>query len=169
MMLRFSALSAFFILSFCLVCSTRAQAPAKIAEIQARAFESRTGTFSENLIGSGARELGNMPSGPNASVSTFIIVKVQFGKDSPVPAAAKVRLVATETGSTPFSSNSKTQRRKIILDTSSSLGPADSDGTTYVGFWLERTDCRTIVLNASLRGVAGATSMVETLPFTCYE
>lgn len=168
-MLRFSALSAFFILSFCIVGSTRAQAPAKIAEIQARAFESRTGTFSENLIGSGARELGNMPAGPNASVSTFIIVKVQFGKDSPVPAAAKVRLIATESGSAPFSSNSKSQRKRIILDSLSSLGPADSNGTTYVGFWLERTDCRTIVLNASLRGIAGTSSRVETLPFTCYE
>jgi|GEM_PF-1508839 len=169
MMLRFSAFFAVAAVFFCIVCPTRAQVPAKITEIQARAFESRTGTFSANLIGAGAQELGNMPAGKNASVSTFIIVKVEFGKGSPVPSAAKVRLVATESGSAPFSSNAKDQRKRIILDSSSLLGPADTDGTTYVGFWLKRTDCRTVVLNASLTGIAGTSSMVETLPFTCYE
>lgn len=168
-MLRFSALFAVAAFSFCIVSSTRAQAPAKITEIQAKAFESRTGTFSENLIGPGARELGNMPMGKNASVSTFIIVKVEFGKDSPVPAGAKVRLVATKSGSAPFSLNKKDQRKRVILDSSSLLGPADTDGTTYVGFWLKRTDCRTVVLSASLTGVTGTSTKVETLPFTCYE
>ncbi|HQZ83306.1 MAG TPA: hypothetical protein PLR83_08800, partial [Pyrinomonadaceae bacterium] len=87
----------------------------------------------------------------------------------PVPTGAKVRLVATESGLTPFSSSKKDQRKKVILDSSSLLGPADTDGTTYVGFWLKRTDCRTVVLNATLTGIAGASTKVETLPFTCYE
>lgn len=169
MMLRFSALFAVAALYFCSVCITQAQVPAKITEIQARAFESRTGTFSANLLGAGAPELGNMPTGRNASVSTFVIVKVEFGKDSPIPTTAKLRLVATESGSASFSSNPKKQSKKVILDSTSPIGPADADGTTYVGFWLKRTDCRTIFLSATLIGTAGTASKTEVLPFTCYE
>lgn len=169
MMLRFSALFAVVALYFCLAGYGQAQVPAKITEIQAMAFESRTGTLSENLLGAASPELGNMPTGRNASVSTFVIVKVEFGKDSPIPTNAKVRLIATESGSAPFSANPQKQKPKIILDALSDLGPADANGTTYVGFWLQRTGCRTIFLKATLSGAAAASSMNKVLPFTCYE
>ncbi len=168
-MTRFTSIIAAVCFLLFLTNSAFAQRSAKISEIQARAFNSRTGEFSENLLAAGAPELGNMPSGELASVSTFIIIKIEFGKGSPIPKDAKVRLVATESGSMPFAAKPAKLGKRIILDSSNGLGPVDPDGNTYVGFWLKTTDCRSVALKASLIGLAKTSTMSETLPFTCYE
>lgn len=167
--MRSSSFVAVAFLSLISIIPTIAQESARISEIQAKAFNSKTGTFSEDLLAAGAPELGNMPSGEMASVSTFVIVKVEFGKGSPIPQNAKIRLVATENNSLPFAEKKAKQGKRIILDTSNKLGPVDQNGATYVGFWLHTTDCRTIALSATLTGLAKTSTMSEILPFTCYE
>ncbi len=167
--MRFTSFVAVVVFSMVFIIPAIAQDPANILEIQARAFNSKTGSFSENLLAAGAPELGNVPSGEMASVSTFIIVKVDFGKDSPIPKNAKVHLVATENGSMPFASKPTRQSKRVILDSSNNLGPADPDGNTYIGFWLKTTDCRSVSLTATLIGLAKTSTISEVLPFTCYE
>lgn len=157
------------LLLVCFAAGLQAQEQPKISDIQARAFESRTGDFSADLLSTGRADLGNMPIGETASVSTFVIVKVDFGKDSPIPEKAGVRLVATESGSMPFSIKRKRQADKIILDSTNAVGLADANGTTYVGFWLMKTGCQSIKLTATLTGVSKKSSKTEILAFTCYE
>lgn len=168
-MMRITSFAFAIVFSFIFIISVSAQESARIAAIQAKAFNSRTGSFSENLLAKGAPALGNMPSGEMSSVSTFIIIKIEFGKGSPIPKNGKVHLVATESGSMPFAAKPSKQGKRIILDSSNKLGPVDSDGNTYVGFWLNSTDCRSITLKATLTGLAKTSTMSEILPFTCYE
>lgn len=139
---------------------------AVITEIQARLFNSRTGDFSDNVFAKGAPELGNVPSGNLASVSTFIIVKISFGAKGSIPPNAKVQLTATESADQPFGAKS---RKQLLLNETSKLGPADTDGNTFVGFWLNRTGCKSITLVASLTGAGKASSAKKILPFACYE
>lgn len=137
-----------------------------ITEIQARLFNSKTGTLSGNVLAKGASELGNVPSGDLASVSTFILVKISFGPKGSIPANAQVRLIAAESAVQPFGSKSGNQ---LLLNGTSKLGPADTDGNTFVGFWLNRTGCKSITLTASLTGAGKVSSAKEILPFACYE
>ena len=151
---------------FLLFTPASAQDKAVIAEIQARLFNSKTGDFSGNVLAKGAPELGNVPSGDMASVSTFILVKISFGAKGSIPANAQVQMTATESANQPFGAKS---RKKILLNEASKLGPADSDGNTFVGFWLNRTGCKSITLIASLTGAGKASSAKTILPFACYE
>lgn len=140
----------------------------RLAGFQALLFNSKTGAFSADVLAKEGPELGNVPSGEMASLSTFILVKVQIAKNAPIPANARVRLLATESGSTPFAAQRTKQRDRIILDQTEKLGPISSEGITYVGFWLPNTGCRSISLKASLVGVE-APPITEVLPFACYE
>ncbi len=166
-MVRFSTYIPVVIFSvFLLFTSVSAQEQAVIAEIQARLFNSKTGTFSGNVLAKGALELGNVPSGDLASVSTFILIKVSFGPKGSIPRNAQVKLTATESAVQPFGSKSGKQ---ILLNGASKLGPADADGNTFVGFWLNRTGCKSITLTALLTGAGKVSSTKEILPFACYE
>jgi hypothetical protein len=136
---------------------------------QALLFNSKTGAFSTDALAKSGSELGNVPSGEFASVSTFIIVKVQTAKDAPVPKNLRVRLVAIESGSMPFAAKRKQQPDRVILDQTVSLGPVNDDGFAHVGFWLPNTGCRSITLTASLVGAKAGPPMTEILPFACYE
>jgi|APLak6261664640_1056046.scaffolds.fasta_scaffold41281_1 hypothetical protein len=146
-----------------------AQNTARIAGFQAHLFNSKTGALSDDMLAKGAPEMGNVPAGDFASVSTFIVVKVELGKEAPIPQNAKVRLVATESSSMSFAVKPKKESDRIILDRTSGLGPVNTDGNTYVGFWLASTGCKSISLKASLLGLKEKPSLTEVLPFACYE
>lgn len=146
-----------------------AQHPVRIAGFQAYLFNSRTGALSGDMLAKDAPELGNVPSGKFASVSTLVVVRIELGKDAPIPDKARIRLLATESGSMPFAANRGKASSRVMLDSTSGLGPVSAEGTTHVGFWLAGTGCRSISLKASLIGVKDAAALTEVLPFACYE
>ncbi len=146
-----------------------AQNAPRIAGFQVNLFNSKTGSFSGDMLAKDAPEMGNVPSGEFASVSVFVVVKVDLGKDAPVPQKMLVRLLATESGAMPFAVKSTKPVKSIILNSTSNLGPVNSDGVTFVGFWLPKTGCQTIVLKATIVGAKPENSMTVTLPFACYE
>jgi hypothetical protein len=137
-------------------------------EFQAFLFNSENGSFSGNMLAKNAPELGNVPSSKFASTSTFIVIKMHIPRDSPVPRNMRVRLVAVESGSMPFSSSPRRPDR-IILDATTTLQSFGADGITYVGFWLANTGCRSIDLKATLVGHKAVVPFSQTLPFTCFE
>jgi hypothetical protein len=155
--------------ALCLAVPAAAEGAVRLAAFQAYSFSSKTGSLSADMLAKGAPELGNVPSGEFASVSTFITVKVDVGRMAAVPQGVQIRLLATESGAMQFSSNRTRARDRIILNSTSALGPANTEGMSYVGFWLPHTGCRTISLKASLVGVKDAPTLSEILPFTCYE
>lgn len=132
-------------------------------------FNSKTGLFSEDILKKGGPELGNVPIGEFASISTLVIVKVKIAKDAPIPQDLRVRLVAIESGSLPFAAKSTKRPDRVILDQKARLGPVNEQGLSHVGFWLADTGCRSITLKASLIGIPVSQSISEVLPFTCYE
>jgi hypothetical protein len=143
--------------------------PVTIDGFQALLFNSKTGTFSRDILGKDPPELGNVPAGEFASVSTFVVVRVRMGKNAPAPKDVRVRLVATQSGSLPFVAKGVSGRDRVILDQTEPLGPVNPDGVTHVGFWLARTGCGSVALNATIIGVPGAKPLGNVLPFTCYE
>jgi len=120
------------------------------------------------VLAKGAPQLGNVPIGEFASVSTLVVVRVELGPEAPVPEKMLIRLIALESGSKPLAVKNGKARDRIILDKSVSLGPVNDKGTSYAGFWLDNTRCNTITLKATLGGSAAA-PLTGTLPFTCYE
>lgn len=143
--------------------AAHAQQAPQVSGFQAFLFNSETGTLSPDILATD-ESLGNVPAGPFASVSTFIVVKIDFGAKQPVPANAQVRLVAKE-AATPQAGTAT----RVILDRKAKLGPVATDGTTHVGFWLGDTGCRNITLRATLTAGVGSVSKDTALPFTCYE
>jgi len=146
-----------------------ADQPIILSGFQALLFNSKTGLLSADILAKSGSELGNVPIGEFASVSTFIIVKVQIAKHVPVPDNLRVRLIASEVGSIPFAEKPIKSRARVILDQEASLGPVNEEGVTYVGFWLANTGCKTITLKASLVGMVTTQSISNILPFACYE
>ena len=145
-----------------------AQELARVAGFQAFLFNSKTGALSGDVLAKDGPELGNVSSGRFASVSALVVARIEFGKQAPVP-KAQVRLVATESGSMPFAASRAKAANRVILDRTSDLGPVNADGTTYVGFWLAGTGCRSLSLKASLIGLKDAVPLTGVLPFACYE
>jgi hypothetical protein len=134
-----------------------------IAGFSAFLLNSRTGTLSADVLASG-ESLGNVPAGPLASISTLVVVKVDFGKGMPVPRAARVRLIATA------DAPARGKAAKLpLLDSVARVGPVADDGTAHVGFWLADTGCRAVTLKAALIGAPAATATTAELPFACYE
>jgi hypothetical protein len=156
-------------ISFSLAAPVAAEGKVRIAEFKAYLFNSKTGSLSGDMLAKGAPEMGNIPSGDFASVSTFITVKVDFGATAAVPQRAQIVLLATESGAMPFASKRARSPDRVILNSTSMLGPPNAEGSTYVGFWLPSTGCRSITLKATLVGEKKAPSLSEVLPFTCYE
>lgn len=167
--MRIPPVLALFGLALALSASAIAQDSARIAGFQAYLFNSRTGELSADMLAKTAPEMGNVPSGKFASVSTLVVVRIEFGKHASIPDRAQVRLIATESGSMPFAANRTKIRSRVILDHTSRLGPVSAEGTTHVGFWLADTGCRSIGLKASMVGVSNAASSTSVLPFACYE
>jgi hypothetical protein len=140
-----------------------------LAGFQALLFNSKTGTFSKDVLTPGGPRLGNVQSGDTASVSTFIIVRAQVGKRTRALKNLRLRIVATESGSMPFADKGSTGRDRTILDQTADFGPAGADGVTYTGFWLSQTGCRTVTLKAWVVGAPEVKPLTSVLPFTCYE
>jgi len=134
--------------------------PPRIAGFQARLFNSRTGALSADVL-AGQVELGNVPAGELASVSTLVVVDVDFGEGLPVPQKARVRLVATEVG--------RRGPNRQLLDSTERPGPVAKDGTTHIAFWLPNTGCKTVTLRATLLGASQRSTKTQTIPFACYE
>ena len=162
-----TGIAAVWILIF--LSASRADQQITLAGFQALLFNSRTGTFSTDILGKNRLELGNVPIGEFASVSTFVTVKVNVGRGAPVPKTLRLRLVATESGSMPFAAAQTERRDRVILDQTAVLGPVNADGLTHTGFWLSNTGCHSIALKASLVGIPASRPITEVLPFVCYE
>jgi hypothetical protein len=134
----------------------------QVAKVSAFLLNSRTGQLSGDVIG--RDDLGNVPAGPLASVSTLVVVRIAFGPDGALPPpAARLRLVAT----VPGPRGGKGAR--VLLDQAARLGPVAQDGTTHVGFWLPDTGCRPVTLRATLTGAARPAAARAELGFACYE
>lgn len=146
-----------------------AQKAPEISGFQANLFNSKTGTFSTDVLAAGAPELGNIPAGEFSSVAVFIAVKVDLGPNASVPKNLSVRLIASESTSQPFAANKGKTDIRVILNSTSRIGPVDKDGKTFVGFWLTGTGCRSVTLKAALIGAQNAATKTEVLPFACYE
>jgi hypothetical protein len=141
------------------------QAP-HVSIASAQLFNARTGQMSPNVFEQG-EAWGNTPAGPYASTATFIVVRIDFGARQPVPAGARVALVATDVRRV-----GRKLIRRTLLSSSAVIGPAAPDGTTHVGFWLSETGCRPISLNLTLIGANGTSTLATArgeLPFACYE
>lgn len=145
------------------------QSSVRLAGFQTYLFNSKTGQLSQDILAKGAPELGNVPIGEFASISTLVVVKVELGAQAPAPPKTQIRLVAVESGAMPFAAKDGKARDRTILDRTSNLGPINDKGTSYVGFWLDNTGCHTITLKAIVVGVRDAAPLTGVLPFTCYE
>jgi hypothetical protein len=149
--------------------SVASESAVRLAGFQAYLFNSKTGQLSQDILTKGAPELGNVPIGEFASVSTLVVVKVELGAQAPVPEKAQIRLVALQGGSLPFAAKDGKNRDRTILDRTTNLGPVNDTGASYIGFWLDNTGCHTITLKAFVVGVRDAVPLTGVLPFTCYE
>ena len=101
--------------------SAFAQHPVRSAGFQAYLFNSRTGALSGDML----------------------------AKDAPIPDKARIRLLATESGFMPFAANRGKASSRVMLDSTSGLGPVSAEGAPHAGFWLAGTGCRSISLKAS--------------------
>lgn len=166
--MRISPMAVALGLLFAQPAPSAAREPPRIAGFQAFLFNSRSGALSGDVLAKNGPELGNVPSGEYASVATLVVAKIEFGAQGSVP-KARIRLVATESAALPFAASRGKPAVRAILDRTSELGPVNADGTTYVGFWLPETGCRSISLKASIVGVKDAVPLTGVLPFACYE
>ncbi|SDP71869.1 hypothetical protein [Phyllobacterium sp. OV277] len=145
-----------------------AQEAKPILKIEARLFESPTGKFSEDVLAPDAAGLGNVIIGENASSSTMVTVRIDA--TPPLPANAKLRLVAKETPTRNAIGNTRVKLRQLLDSTVTVPSTAAGNRTTYVGFWLPQTGCMPVALKAYLSaGGSGSVSASATLDFICYE
>lgn len=158
-MKRIALLAAAMLLS---VGSTdvRAQAapPAYRLSLRAQLFYTMRGTFSHDILARPV-ELWNTPVGEGraggASNATLVIAVVRGEPGSYVP-TRKVELTVTSGGHEVF----KRAEEPGILDT---------EGRTYVAFWLYGTGCRRLRLSARILGQTPSTPVTATIPFACGE
>lgn len=157
------------VVAFLIAMPTWAQTALRLGGFHAYLFNSKTGKLSADMLAKGAPELGNVPASEFASVSTLVVVRVEFGAQTAIPEKVQIRLIATDSGSLPFGEKGGKARDVVILDKVSKLGPVNEKGHSFVGFWLEGTGCHNIRLKATVVGVKDAVPLMGTLPFTCFE
>ncbi len=139
--------------------SAQAGTAAQVAGFQAFLFNSGTGTFSPDVI-KNQIALGNVVASDYDSVSTFVVVDLDSGSDTPLPETARLRLTATEPGKKGV---------RVLLDSTQQPKPSGNPGMTHVGFWLADTGCAVITLRATLTANGKAIVKTATLDFHCYE
>ena len=139
--------------------SAQADATAQIAGFQAFLFNSGTGTFSPDVI-KNQIALGNVVASQYDSVSTFVVVDVDSGSDTPLPNTARLRLTATEAGK---------KGTRVLLDSTQRPKTTGNPGLTHIGFWLADTGCAAITLRATLTANGKVIAKMATLDFHCYE
>ena len=109
-----------------------AQDGPRIAGFHAYLFNSKTGLLSGDMLARGSPPLGNVPSGAFSSASTLVAVRIELDRQAPVPHGLRVRLLATESGVMPFAVQNTKKASRIVLDSSTPLGPVNEEGITYV-------------------------------------
>ena len=155
---KFAALQA-GIIAIMASTSAQAAATAQVTGFQAFLFNSGNGTFSPDVI-KNHLALGNVVASEYDSVSTFVVVDVDSGSDTPLPATARLRLTATEAGK---------NSTRVLLDSTQRPKTTGNPGVTHIGFWLADTGCAVITLRATLTAHGKATAKTTTLDFHCYE
>lgn len=138
----------------------RAQAapPAYRLSLRAQLFYSGRGTFSHDILARPV-ELWNTPAGEGraggASNATLVIAVVRGEPGSYVP-TRRVELTVTSAG-------------REIFKRAEEPGILDTEGRTYVAFWLYGTGCRRLRLSARILGQTASTPVTATIPFACGE
>lgn len=138
----------------------RAQAapPAYRLSLRAQLFYSGRGTFSHDILARPV-ELWNTPAGEGraggASNATLVIAVVRGEPGSYVP-TRRVELTVTSGG-------------REIFKRAEEPGILDTEGRTYVAFWLYGTGCRRLRLSARILGQTASTPVTATIPFACGE
>jgi hypothetical protein len=126
--------------------------------LRAMLFYNDRGTFSPDIIAHPV-DLWNTPAGEGraggASNATLVVAVVRGEAGSYVP-TRRVELTVTAGGREIF----KRAEETSILNT---------DGRTYVAFWLYGTGCRRLRLSARILGQAASTPATATIPFACGE
>jgi hypothetical protein len=156
-----TAASAFTIFNVCAK-NFEAPPPVIVLGIEARLFHNKTGTFSDNVLGTAAQGLQNVFAGEKSSVSTLIVVKLSLAEPKRAVNDAKVRLIARkqrfrQTGST------------LLLDQVAELGAPNKEGVSYVGFWLQGTDCGSVNLKVIVTADKRSMSTTDSIAFQCGE
>ena len=156
-----SLLAACTLLALAAPAAGRAQEaapPPYRVSLRAQLFYSQRGTFSPDIIAHPV-DLWNTPAGEGraggASNATLVIAVVRGEPGSYVP-TRKVELTVTSGGHEVF----KRAEEPGILDT---------EGRTYVAFWLYGTGCRRLRLSARILGQTPSTPVTAVIPFACGE
>jgi len=154
-----SLLAACTLLALAAPAAVRAQEapPPYRLSLRAQLFYSQRGTFSPDIIAHPV-DLWNTPAGEGraggASNATLVTVVVRGEAGSYVP-TRRVELTVTAGGREVF----KRAEEPGILNT---------EGRTYVAFWLYGTGCRRLRLSARILGQP-STPVTATIPFACGE
>jgi hypothetical protein len=160
-MKRASLLAACTLLSLATPAAGNAQEavpPPYRLSLRAQLFYAERGTFSHDIIARPVT-LWNTPIGEGrsggASNATLVIVVVRGEAGSYVP-TRRVELTVTAGGREVF----KRAEEPGILNT---------EGRTYVAFWLYNTGCRRLRLSARILGQTPSVPVTATIPFDCGE
>jgi hypothetical protein len=150
-------------------CATLTQAlhaaPPPVLELQARLFFSGSGGFSQDLLAPDAPAPVNVVAEADPSTATLVTVLVRQPEGSLLPSDSRVRLVVREAAV-----GGKGER--IVLDRTLSLGVMPEGGAVHLGFWVQGTGCRPLLLQARLtpaRALAPPAAAQARLPFACGE
>lgn len=126
--------------------------------LRAQLFYTERGTFSPDIIAHPV-DLWNTPAGEGraggASNATLVIVVVRGEAGSYVP-TRKVELTVTSGG-------------REVFRRAEEPGILNTEGRTYVAFWLYDTGCRRLRLSARILGQTPSTPVTATIPFACGE
>lgn len=116
------------------------------------------GAFSHDILARPV-ELWNTPAGEGraggASNATLVIAVVRGEPGSYVP-TRRVELTVTSGG-------------REIFKRAEEPGILDTEGRTYVAFWLYGTGCRRLRLSARILGQTASAPVTATIPFACGE
>ena len=154
-----SLLAACALLTLAAPADGRAQTPPPYQlSLRAMLFYSDRGTFSPDIIAHPVT-LWNTPIGEGrsggASSATLVVAVVRGEGGSYVP-TRRVELTVTSGGREVF----KRAEETSVLNT---------EGRTYVAFWLYGTGCRRLRLSARIPGQIPSTPVTATIPFDCGE
>ena len=141
-----------------------AASPDATLTVQAKLFQHDSGTFSKDVLLPGGPPLGNVVAGEGASTSTFVTVLVALAPSVVLPSDSRVRLLVR-------AGKYRGLAATVLLDRTEPLGAVDRGGRIHIGFWLPKTGCRPLQLNATLT-VARQPITLSTkaeIPFTCGE
>lgn len=132
--------------------------------IQAKLFQSKSGTFTADVLAAGAPELVNVVARDDPSTSSLVVVAVALADGKVLPADSSVRLVARERAS-------HGGRARTVVDKTVPLGSVSKGGTAHLGFWLSDVGCRAVELKVTMTVARQPVSLsaASIIPFICNE